>query len=214
MSRRRTRNLFIAAIALSLLVHLFLAGYIHWPLDLRSREETRVAKIQLTTIAKVVPHTPPPPTPAAKSSIAPPVITSKNAGPKTAPRNVMAPVRPLTPAPVPSLTPTPGHSPTIAPSTGPCGGHKNAEAGVEATPEPADIPPEARAAKITGTAQIKVSLDAQGHVSGTAIAQSSGDAGLDAVADKLARAASYTPKYVDCKGVAGEFVFSVHFTAL
>jgi TonB family protein len=66
---------------------------------------------------------------------------------------------------------------------------------------------------VNGTAAIHVSLDPEGRVLDAVVAQSSGNAGLDAAAMQMARAASYTPKYVDCKAVAGEYTFTVRFFA-
>ncbi|MFN2448888.1 MAG: energy transducer TonB [Candidatus Baltobacteraceae bacterium] len=212
MNPKRTRNVFLWAIALSILVHFLFAGYIRWPVTMRSFEETRIARIHITTIARVVPHTPPPPAPAAKSSIAPPSLAARGRGPKAAMHNAIGPLRLHTPAP--SHTPTPLPTPASRPSLGPCGGHQNTEPSVQATPDAVDIPPDARASKVSGTAQISVSLDPQGRVTDTALAQSSGNAGLDTVADRLARATTYSPKYVNCRAVAGQFVFSVNFSAL
>jgi TonB family protein len=96
---------------------------------------------------------------------------------------------------------------------GPCGGHANADPAVAATPDVADITPQARASRVNGTAAIHVSLDAQGRVVDAVVAQSSGNAGLDVTAVQMARNATYTPRYVDCKAVAGEYTFTVRFFA-
>ncbi|HET7813570.1 MAG TPA: energy transducer TonB [Candidatus Baltobacteraceae bacterium] len=212
------RTIFLAAIAISLLVHLFFAGYLPWKLGPVVQPEERMARVRMIKVSRITPPPPPPPTPqptpAAKSSVQPPTLTPKTTGKPAALHNVVAPVRALTPAPKPLLTPTPSPRPSVTPALGPCGGHKDVDPAVQTTPDPADIPPEARASKVTGTAQIKVTLDAQGHVTATAVAQSSGNTGLDGVAAQLAREATYSPKYVNCRAVAGEFLFSVHFSAI
>ncbi len=142
------------------------------------------------------------------ASVAPPSLTKRGKGPAL---TTTIPVSARTPAPPhPSLAPTPV---ALVTPSGPCGGHSNAEPTVAATPDPVDITPEARAGKVSSTAAVRVSLDAQGHVVDAAVSQSSGNAGLDAAAVQMARGATYTPKYVGCKAVAGDYTFSVKFVA-
>lgn len=212
------RAIFLAAIAISLLIHLFFAGYFKWKIAPGPQPEEQVARVRIIRLSRITPPPPPPPTPqptpAAKSSVQPPAITPKTSGTPAAQRSVVAPLRALTPAPKPLHTQTPSPKPSAAPALGPCGGHKDAEPAVQSTPDVGDIPPEARTSKVTGTAQIKVTLDADGRVIATAVAQSSGNTGLDGVAAQLAREATYSPKYINCRAVAGTFVFSVHFGAI
>lgn len=212
------RTIIVAAIAISLLVHLFFAGYLPWKIGPTPQPEEQPARVRIIKLSKITPPPPTPPTPqptpAAKSSIQPPAITPQRNGKPALAHTVVAPVRALTPAPKPLLTPTPSPKPSATPALGPCGGHKDADPAVQTTPDVGDIPPEARASKVSGTAQIKVTLDADGHVTATAVAQSSGNSGLDDVAARLARDATYSPKYVNCRAVAGTFVFSVHFGAI
>jgi TonB family protein len=70
-----------------------------------------------------------------------------------------------------------------------------------------------RAAKVSGTAAIEVSLDPKGRVLEARVAQSTGNTGLDTVAAQMARGATYTPKYVNCRAVAGTYTFTVKFVA-
>ena len=215
MSVKRGRRILIAAVAISLLIHFILAGYLRWPFLQQSQEEP-IARVRITHIARVVPRTPPPPTPVptplatprARASIAPPVIKStrgKGPGPiKTVPITA--------PTPAPRNTPAPTPVATIAPS-GPCSGHANADPAIAATPDAGNIAPDARASRVNGTAAVHVTLDPQGRVVDTALAQSSGNAGLDATAVQMARNATYTPRYLDCKAVAGEYTFTVRFFA-
>lgn len=172
-------------------------------------------KDRLIHIARIAPPpTPPPPTPqptpAPRSSIHPPPVVPVNGNGRHVTTNVVAPIRQQTAPPRPSPTPLA----TTMPTLGPCGGHENAPAAVASTPDVGDIPPQARASKASGIAQIHVLLDAQARITDTSIAQSSGNSGLDAVAVQLARDATYSPKYVACKAVPGDVVFSVHFSAL
>lgn len=217
MSVARTRRLLIVAIIISLLVHLILAGVIRWPF-LQPSEEKQFAKVHITRIARIPPPTPGPTpvatplaTPRVRASIVPPTLTTKRGTKGTTPVKTV-PVTPVAHAPVPQPTslPTPV---VIATPSGPCSGHANVDPMLSATPDPADISPEARASKVSGTAQVRVSLDAQGRVVNAAVAQSSGNAGLDAAAVQMARNASYTPKYVDCKAVAGDYTFTAKFVA-
>lgn len=219
MSAARARKILLAALAISLLVHLLLAGYIRWPIFGQSREEP-VAKVRILRIAR---RTPPPPTPAptpvptpaatpaVHASIAPPPVTPR--GNKGLPRVQTIPVPARTPSVRATVAPTPIITPTATP-LGACGGHENADPTVAATPDAAvDITPQARASKISGTAAVHVLLDPQGHVTDASIAQSTGNAGLDATAMQMARSATYTPRYVDCKAVAGDYTFTVKFVA-
>ncbi len=216
MSAARARRLLIVAIILSLLIHLILAGVIRWPFVPPPQEDKQFAKVHITRIARIPPPTPQPtplPTPVAtprvRASIIPPTVTHRGAKGNT-PVETVPVVAARTPVPRPTSLPTPVVS--ITPS-GPCSGHANADPALAATPDPAGISPEARASKVSGTAAVHVSLDAQGRVVSTTVAQSSGNAGLDAAAVQMARNASYTPKYVDCKAVAGEYTFTAKFVA-
>jgi TonB family protein len=219
MSAGRARKILLAALAISLLVHLLLAGYIRWPIFGQSREEP-VAKVRILRIARRTP--PPPPTPAPTPVPAPaatPMVHASIAPPPVTPRGNKG-VPHVQTVPVPAHTPTVRATATAAPTpmatataAAPCGGHASAEPTVASTPDVADITPEARASKISGIAAIHVVLDPQGHVTDASVAQSSGNAGLDATAMQMARSATYTPHYVDCKPVAGAYTFTVKFVA-
>jgi TonB family protein len=216
MTAARARKILLLAFAISLIVHLFLAGYIRWPALLRPHEET-VAKVRITTVARVPKHTPPPPptpaptpraTPRARASIVPPRTVAHAAkGLPVSPKIVGPGVSAHTLPPPPTPAPTP-----VAAASTSCV-HNTTDPTVSATADPAEIPPEVRAAKVSGTAAINVSLDPQGHVLDAAVSQSTGNTGLDGVAIQIARNSTYTPKYVDCKAVAGSYTFTVKFVA-
>lgn len=207
----------LAALAISLLLHLLLAGYIRWPLNQPS-EESQIVKVRQITIARVAPHTPPPPTPvptprvtaAPKAAIVPPTLSKHGPSGHHVPL-VLAPVNAKTPVPKPTTVPTPV---ATAAAAKPCLFHDITPA-VAATADPASmsIPPDARASKVSGTAQIQVQIDPQGSVTGVSVAQSSGNAGLDGVAMQLAKSATYSPALVKCKPVSSTYTFSVHFVA-
>jgi protein TonB len=214
MSAARARKLLIAAFAISLLLHLVLAGYLRWPFNVSS-SESAVVKVHQITLTRIIPHTPPPPTPAptphatpaVKSSVAPPAVQPhRGKGVPVAHGVVPVPSRTAaataTPAPTPSAT-------AVAQA---CAQHDISPA-VTATADPVDIPPEARASKASGTAAIQVQIDPQGRVTTARVSQSSGSAGLDAVAMQMAKSATYSPALVRCKAVSSTYTFSVKFVA-
>lgn len=214
MSAARARKILIAAIAVSLLIHLLLAGYIRWPF-LQPSSETEIVKVRRITVARIAPHTPPPPTPAPtpratqapKSKVIPPALATRGSrGPRVA--HAIAPVAAATPAP--RATPMPTPVATAVPKA--CAAH-DISPSVAATSAPVDIPPEARASKVSGTAAIAVQIDPQGQVTDAAVSQSSGSTGLDAVAMQMAKGATYTPALVKCRPVASTYTFTVKFAA-
>ena len=218
MTASRARKIMLAAIAISVLLHLILAGYIPWPFNKPSPEEA-IVKVRRITIARAV-HTPPPtppptpvPTPRAsaapvKAKVAAPHVTSRSKGPPVTHAIVpsgtaAASAAPATPAPTPSPTAVAAQA---------CMQHDISPA-VEASAAPVDIPPDARASKTNGTAAIAVQIDPQGHVTDATVARSSGNAGLDAVAMEMAKGATYSPALVKCKPVASAYTFTVKFVA-
>lgn len=216
MNAARGRKILIAAFAISLVLHLLLAGYLRWPFNQLSGEN-EIVKVRRITVARIVPHTPPPPatpaptprqTPAAKPSVIPPAATSHGSrGPRVA--HAVSPVSGITPAPPATPMPTPIATP---PSVQACLAHDITPA-VAATSAPVDIPPEARASKVNGTAAIAVQIDPQGRVTGAVVTQSTGSMGLDQVAMEMAKGATYTPALVKCKPVASTYTYTVKFVA-
>lgn len=213
MSAARARKVLIAAIAISLLIHLLLAGYIRWPF-LQPSSETEVVKVRRITVARIAPQTPAPTpvptpraTPAAKPKVIPPAVTTRGSrGPRVA--RVIAPAALKTPAPTATAAPTPAAT-AVAQA---CIAHDISPA-VAATSAPVDIPAQARASKVSGTAAIAVQIDPQGHPTQASVSQSSGSTGLDAVAMQMAKTATYTPALVKCKPVASTYTFTVKFVA-
>lgn len=214
MSASRGRKILVAAFAISLLIHLLLAGYIRWPFRHPS-SENEIVKIRRITVARIVPHTPPPSTPAptpratpaAKPSVIPPAVTARgNRGPRVA--HVVAPVSGVTPAP--PITPMP--TPVATSVVQACLQHDISPA-VAATSAPVDIPPDVRASKVNGTAAVQVQIDPQGHATGVTVSQSTGNMGLDRVAMQMAKGATYTPALVKCKPVASTYTYTVKFVA-
>ncbi len=114
----------------------------------------------------------------------------------------VATAAPPPPPPPPTPTPTP-----LAP--------KCAVPNVEPTTlnaAEADYPDIARQQGVVGTAAVKVTLDAGGHVGGAEISKSAGNAALDQAAVKAARASTYKAEVVNCVPTAGSYLFRVDFT--
>ncbi len=207
----------IAAIAISLLLHLLLAGYIRWPFNQRSNER-EIVRVRRITIARIVPHTPaptPPPTPqpttAAKPKVLPPAVTSTPRGSKGPPvAHVVAPAPSAASASPARATATP--VPVATHVAQACLLHDISPA-VAATADPPDIPADVRASKISGTSAIQVHVDPQGRVTSASLATSSGNAGLDRIALQAAKAATYSAALVKCKPVASVYTFTMKFVA-
>ncbi|HEV3091259.1 MAG TPA: M56 family metallopeptidase [Candidatus Cybelea sp.] len=82
---------------------------------------------------------------------------------------------------------------------------------VEATvknPVPPQMP---HGFKQSGKVDVVVTIAANGHVTGTKILTSSGNAAIDAAIVKAARESTYSPKMVKCQPVAGWYDFHVEF---
>lgn len=204
---KRVPRLLLVAFALSLLVHLIVALILHPPTPTPENQaevvsiEHRPASIAVKTVPTPPPPPRPKPAPRVESSARP---ASK--GPLSAP----APGGAGTAAPTPAA-PVPTPQPVATLKAG-CV-QANTEAVVVATPGPPDIPVGARASGTNGTALVSVQLDANGQVSGTSVAQSTGNSSLDLVAVAMARDSRYTPALRDCKPVASAYTFSVKFVA-
>jgi TonB family protein len=207
--RARGRQILLVALAISILLHLLLAGYWYWPSHPES--EAQLSNVRITQIAHRTPA--PLQTPAPKpvqtpriatkahSKIAPPQA-STHGGPNARRGAVIYAAQ--TPRPVVTATP--------ARTTAGCA-NPNAGPSVSATPDTPDIAAAARASRITGVVAIDVSLDSAGNVTDAKVARSIGNDGLDASALTMARNASYTPKLTACKGVASTYTFTVKFVA-
>lgn len=110
---------------------------------------------------------------------------------------------PATPAPTPAPTPTPKPTPACA--------NPNVDATTVNAAE-ADYPDIAREQGVVGSAAVKVTLDATGHVVDVSINKSAGNPALDQSALKAARASTYSPEIVNCVKTAGSYLFRVDFT--
>jgi TonB family protein len=203
MSERRARRFLIAAVAISLLLHLSLAVFVHWPAAV-SREVPQRVRIDRLRALRVIP--PPPPAPTPRPS---PHPASRNA-PRRPPRPIgRTGRRPVAPAQATAspATPTPLPQPSAQCLV------SDTSARLAVVPSPPTIPPAARGAGTSGTARIRVSINRLGVPISATVVQSTGNAALDAIALGMARSAQYIAATHRCKSVASTYVFSAKFVA-
>lgn len=220
MSQKRSRRLLLAAFVLSLLLHLTAARFVHPSVPpaenpervtLSHRTPLRIAKaVEPAPHAVPSPHAAPSPlTPLPRRSTSPISVPKLRAAARHAPgarENASSAARQT---PLPSVAAT--AAPQIEITAAPACPNPDAAAAVTSSPPPPELTPAVRAEAISGIAVVNVNLDARGRVTDTQLAQSSGNGALDIVAVQMARSAGYSPKYVSCKAVAGDFTFSVKF---
>ena len=77
--------------------------------------------------------------------------------------------------------------------------------------QPPEISDDAGANGFTGTAKVKIDLDASGNVVAARIYESTGSMELDRAAVAAARSSQYAPEQRDCKNVSGSYLFTVDF---
>jgi TonB family protein len=207
MSARSARRLLLAALALSLLLHLLGVRLIHWGVPTTQELPESVKLIKISTVHARPTQSPRPPVakrPRAKAINVPKLAVHRGqaAGPIAVSAGSPAP-------PTPAPAPAPVH---LATPSGVRGCAKaNAVAAVLSTPPPPDIPAQARRSASAGVTQVRVQLNDRGEVVDAAIASSSGNAQLDQVALELAKGSSYTPDVVGCKKVAATYTYRVRF---
>jgi TonB family protein len=213
----RSNRILITALALSLGVHLVFAFVVRNV----SRVEAATTQPTHVEIVRIVPPPTPTPTPApspkpllapqpahaavtpahnARVSVAPPKFSDSGAASGPA-----EPVAVATGGDLPQGTPEP-----VAPSPTP----KPACAVPNATAHtidvmPADAPEDASSSP--ATADVRVTLDAAGHVTGTEIYRSTNDTRMDHAALVAARGSTYAPAIVECIPVGGSYIFRVEF---
>lgn len=200
MNTQRTRRLLIVAFALSLLIHVLFAANVRWR---PASVETEVEHVSIVQRMRILRVTPPPTTPAPpRPHPAPSNIPKSHATPSSGRGTEVAAV--TQPTPAPTQLPTPAPSPTADCMK------SDALAAVTVTPDPpAEIPPAARADATSGTTRVRVDLSDRAVITAVAIATSSGNPGLDLIAETQARAAQYSPATHACKPVASSYYFEV-----
>lgn len=217
MDRARSRRLLLLAFAISLLLHFAGFPFLKWrpaPQD----EVERTSKVRVIRIARAVQTPPPtpPPTPAPTPRRAA-VKQHPATRPLSVPRVRSTSGKASLPAPAPGpivatgiSAATPAPAPSAVPSATPCAGRTIAPQVLQA-PSPPPIPSEARRAATEGTAAVDVNVDAAGRVQTASVRNSTGNPGLDAIAERMARDATYAPATADCKKAAGVATFTVQF---
>ena len=201
MDQRRTRRILLVAFVLSIVIHTLFAAGVRWHIG--SQEET-IEHVSIVHRMRIARATPPPPTPAPTPKAAPKTPSTRvkpGHGPGEARTVAVAP----TPQPTPAATPAASATPNCA--------SEDTQAALAATPPPVDIPANARGEGTSGTTHVRVDLDAGGVVKATTITSSSGNTGLDLVAETMARTAQYTPATHACKAVASTYDFTAKFVA-
>jgi TonB family protein len=202
----KVRRALILAVALSLLVHLLVALFLHPP---RAGAPAQVERVSIArrpvAVAERRMPTPPPPR------------LRRTPAPATPRRPVRKHGVPSTSKPASGGRGTATAVPTVSaagtPAARPACDRPNAPAAIAASPPPPEIAPAVRAQGTSGVAIVSVQLDKQGNVTGTSVAQGTGNPSLDLVAVGMARSAQYSPALRDCKPVASTFAYSVKFVA-
>jgi TonB family protein len=202
MDSKRTRRFLIVAFALSLLLHLILSGVIHWPLNPSNQAEqiVHVARLNVTHVVRTPRPLPTPPPVVHRAAVRVAKATAVNPHGHTGEgRAVYA-----TPAPT---------EPPATPSPAPACSGTDTPVQLIASPAPPDIAPAARSDRISGIAQIHVTVSPEGAVENANVASSSGSTSLDLVALTMAKSAEYSPATHACKAIASDYTFSVRFIA-
>jgi len=109
----------------------------------------------------------------------------------------------------PAATSTPAPTPVPTPN---CTAN-DTPVEVIATPAPPDIDAAARGDRVSGIAQVQVTVGASGNVENASVLQSSGSSPLDLVAVNMARSAEYAPATHACKAITAIYTFRVKFIA-
>jgi protein TonB len=222
MNARSNGRILQIAVAVSLAMHLVFASLVHpWPVT--AAPEQPLQHIDILRRLKPPPPKPaptPPPKPAlphpqsrARSFHVvvhtPRVPSTSTKGPAIAP-----PVEPTGPPVIAAST-----GPDVAPTSGPIVATPTPKPACSAPDVPAktlvaqtpEVPEDAQAQGYTGTAKVKVDLDASGNVTGTSIYTSTGSMELDRAALAAARASRYAPEERNCKTVPGSYLFIIEF---
>lgn len=216
MSQGTARRILIAAIALSILIHLLGVRFVHWavPSPQAAPETTTVSRI---AVIRRILRTPPPQTPQPQSSPLPriaakhvqvPHIVNRPgpARPRVVPRSVTGST---SPRPTPALRVTPVPSAPASPKSG-CA-VANAPAALKTLAPAPDMPVGARQSAKSGTALIHLRLSETGDVLEAAILASSGSDAQDQIALVQAKSSAYSPALAECKAVAATYDFKTKF---
>lgn len=207
------------ALAGSLAVHLVVAAIIFS----HPAKAAPPQKPDKSYIIHLPPPTPTPPPPTPKPALPHPQQKSPAVRPPIHAPHIISRSDPHAP-PAPPVEPAGSPMPSPA-ATGPVFAPTAAPFVPTPTPKPACSAPDIPAKTVvtqsadrpedadgyTGTAKVRVDLDATGNVLGASIYQTTGSMELDRAALAAARASRYTPEERDCKNVSGSYLFIVDF---
>lgn len=110
----------------------------------------------------------------------------------------------------PAVVATPGTASPAPTPTKPACAVPNAQAVATQKVTP-DMPEIARQMGASGTAQVKVTLDANGNVTAATISTSTHNSALDKAAIQAAQQSKYKPDIVNCVPTAGSYLYVVTF---
>ena len=208
------------ALAGSLAVHLVVAAIIYS----HPVKAAQPQKPDKGYIIHLPPPTPTPPPPTPKPALPQPQHQSAAVRPPIRLPRVPSRNNPHGP-PAPPIEPTGSPMPSPASTSGPAVAPTAAPFVPTPTPKPACSAPDIPAKTLvtqpadrpedadgyTGTAKVRVDLDAAGNVVGASVYQTTGSMELDHAALAAARASRYAPEERDCKNVSGSYLFIVDF---
>ncbi len=235
----RLRGLLVWGFAVSVVLHLTF-GPLLGAYTPATGEPEAVEKVSLSHRIKVVVPTPPPPTPTPppEKQTPPPSRTTAAPQPKPLKLNVVrttsksadGPTEQKYVAPAagsengapdskgtsdahaaPAATAAPATAPPPTPTPKPACADPHVEAAVVKISQPV-YPEVAREAGDVGSVDVQVSLSAAGTITGTSVYKSSGNAALDMAGVHAAEESTYAPEMLDCKPVAGTYLFHANFT--
>lgn len=210
------------ALAGSVAVHLIIAAVVYSHPTVVAAEPPPQHIVLINIKPPRATPTPPPP----KHAVSHPQHHTRAVLPATHPPKRIAQAHTDGPPVAPPVEPTgiPGPAQTPGPDVGPTG--PPVDVTPAPTPKPACSAPDVAAKTIaaqspdvpdderngfTGTAKVKVDLDATGAVVGTSLYESTGNMQLDQAALRAARDSRYAPEQYECKNVAGSYLFTVDF---
>jgi protein TonB len=234
-----SKRFLLYGFGISILLHLIFGPFVEWKRPNQEKQEVEKVSVtkKVTKIAtprptptptptpKPTPTPTPPPkiTPTPKPETPPPQVrlkvnvpkqTSKSVSGQSSeqqynvktgsqqgvPQGVLASGPPATPAPTATAVTT--AKPACA------NPNQVATATQKVTP---DMPEIARQMGATGTAQIKVTLDASGNVMGVTVFKSTNNKALDQAALQAAQQSKYAPEVHNCQPVGGSYLYTVTF---
>ncbi len=215
--KRRSNRFLMWALAISLAAH---AVVIYWAQSIH----VSVAYTPDPTHTVTIEHRPPKPPPRPLIIVTPkpiafvqpatrahhlrptpPVVSHDHQGTTT------DTVGPITP-PIGPIGPDPGPTGPVEPTTAPgpvCTAPDVAARALD--PVTPDTPELAQEQGLTGTTQVRVTIDANGNVTDVGVYRSSGSSLLDAAALRAARESTYKADIRNCEAVSGSYLFTATF---